>query len=1331
PPPPPPPPPRYSPPPPPPPPRYSPPPPPLPINGQCASVHNSCASGASGGAREDAGFWYWGCAGANGGSAASCSEKKPDPSINGQCAAPHYSCLAGTSSNSSENNSQWLWKCAGLKGGTTVSCSENKPYLSLGVAGTGNGTIDGAKIGTTYYPSGTSITLTAEPNDDSAFTGWTGCDSASDFTCVVSLNKAKEVKALFAVASSISPEKKLYEGTDVKNFDEIWGWGGIFEGQTATLRSYWGGGDSSYNTFSSGNIAVDFDNFLDSAVAGNPMIYLEDISGKIGCSNANSSAQIKIAIGADGLDETEIRFRKNSVSDYVKQTKLNLDSLYVGEHAKNISFDKSYKYQLNPADLTGFYTDKNGGKILKSNPYIVVYFRTAGYPGSWSDSKKFYRGFFSETDSREKLGSSVKHKYGSESKALEKSGVVRVKIPLRLPDPKVDLKGASVGGSYGDGPVAANYGCPLNLQWENSGVNTCAASNTVSNDGWSGLLVKDMDLKLKSGTKMLSDIQKSGDYSLTCSRYLGSSLGTTEKRDTVAITASQKPSVTLQARNLTTPGVYTDGTFPINKGEKIELKWSASNASACKLYRLVGSKRNSGTNKETSGTLTINGLSESAVYEMECFNTYVQDDSTRVCSTSKTQDTMIISVLGEEPPPPTNLTATSNCTDKKMEVSWNDTADTLSNTSTIKENYYIFQKGSEASATLYTNSYADADATSGKSYTYSVKACNANGCSVAASVSTAYSCEPIASEHSLTIDILDGEDFTGTANDWKVDGTGKITVSSGKTGTDETGDSTISSGSGTSFTCKKSDVSTVVSCSYKFPENSVITLGYETTSGSFIEWGTGCSDSGDNCGQHSTASSISLTMDGDKNITAKFNDKYNDPYYLDINVIGVGNVSVISYDSANSATNGIKIDEDGEEITGTEANKFTCAVAADVTTDYPTSLCSYQYKYGDIIYISPSAGSDYSFPNGDYDGNYWNYSDDSSGCVEENVSYSYGKGTCKLTMDSDLIDDGGNTRTADIYFSKITSETAEPPTTVENNLTVNILDLYDSNSDTDKFIDGTGKVTVISNGSGTDNAGNIGTIFTCEKTGDYSSSCSYSFPEGSEITLKQKATKGDFISWATCVSSISDCNTDTATGSGDKTVILGTDKYITATFNDKSNDYYTLTVDILDATDITGTVNDKYVDGTGSVAISSDKTGTDETGDSAISSGSDTSFTCKKSEIWTTVSCFYKFPYGSAVTLNQSPSGAASFIEWGTDCDGYGDNCAGKSLANSASLTMDGDKNITAKFNDTTNDDEIVEETPSQSVELSAIRRAVDFDCQYCPNGLKRRGGGIQSGRND
>ena len=219
------------------------------------------------------------------------------------------------------------------------------------------------------------------------------------------------------------------------------------------------------------------------------------------------------------------------------------------------------------------------------------------------------------------------------------------------------------------------YGCPLNLQWKNSGVNTCSASNTASNGDWSGLLVKDLKLTLKSGTKKLTDIVNSGDYySLTCSRYLGSSLGTAEKKDTVAVSVSSKPAVTLQyTKNLTSSGVYADETLEISKGDKIELKWSSSNASSCRLYRLVGSKRANEALKETSGNLTINGLYDSAVYEMECYNTYVQDSATSICSSSKTEDTVTIKVLEEEPPPPTNLTAVPDCDNKKITVNWTDT----------------------------------------------------------------------------------------------------------------------------------------------------------------------------------------------------------------------------------------------------------------------------------------------------------------------------------------------------------------------------------------------------------------------------------------------------------------------------------------------------------------------------------------------------------------------------------------------------------------------------------------------------------------------------------
>jgi len=78
------------------------------------------------------GPWSWKCTGANGGSDASCSAPKQGSGTNGQCgsangvpvtAAPSSKlCSAGTPSSVS-GTGPWTWTCAGANGGTTASCS--------------------------------------------------------------------------------------------------------------------------------------------------------------------------------------------------------------------------------------------------------------------------------------------------------------------------------------------------------------------------------------------------------------------------------------------------------------------------------------------------------------------------------------------------------------------------------------------------------------------------------------------------------------------------------------------------------------------------------------------------------------------------------------------------------------------------------------------------------------------------------------------------------------------------------------------------------------------------------------------------------------------------------------------------------------------------------------------------------------------------------------------------------------------------------------------------------------------------------------------------------
>lgn len=63
---------------------------------------------------------------------AQCSAASVTPTIpivtptNGACATTHYNCSAGTSTNNINSPSKWTWTCSGLDGGTNASCSQRK-----------------------------------------------------------------------------------------------------------------------------------------------------------------------------------------------------------------------------------------------------------------------------------------------------------------------------------------------------------------------------------------------------------------------------------------------------------------------------------------------------------------------------------------------------------------------------------------------------------------------------------------------------------------------------------------------------------------------------------------------------------------------------------------------------------------------------------------------------------------------------------------------------------------------------------------------------------------------------------------------------------------------------------------------------------------------------------------------------------------------------------------------------------------------------------------------------------------------------------------------------
>ncbi len=96
-------------------------------------TENLCASGSSS-AISGNDPWAWSCSGSYGGSSASCSTKKtePEPAVNGICGESNDKvfnsipteglCAAGFSSDITGTN-PWAWSCAGANGGSSASCS--------------------------------------------------------------------------------------------------------------------------------------------------------------------------------------------------------------------------------------------------------------------------------------------------------------------------------------------------------------------------------------------------------------------------------------------------------------------------------------------------------------------------------------------------------------------------------------------------------------------------------------------------------------------------------------------------------------------------------------------------------------------------------------------------------------------------------------------------------------------------------------------------------------------------------------------------------------------------------------------------------------------------------------------------------------------------------------------------------------------------------------------------------------------------------------------------------------------------------------------------------
>lgn len=114
----------------------------------------------------------------------------------------------------------WSGNCSGTAATCNVTLDDVKNVtatfslktfaLSITKSGDGNGTITSAPNGiscgedcTQDYTIGTSVTLTAQPDNESIFAGWEGACTGTLITCEVSIDDAVDVNAIFESDSQL------------------------------------------------------------------------------------------------------------------------------------------------------------------------------------------------------------------------------------------------------------------------------------------------------------------------------------------------------------------------------------------------------------------------------------------------------------------------------------------------------------------------------------------------------------------------------------------------------------------------------------------------------------------------------------------------------------------------------------------------------------------------------------------------------------------------------------------------------------------------------------------------------------------------------------------------------------------------------------------------------------------------------------------------------------------------------------------------------------------------------------------------------------------------
>jgi hypothetical protein len=131
----------------------------------------------------------------------------------------------GTYIANSQTDLNWGGSIVALSGGGAIIAASEPNAVTVNFAGTGKGTTlshDGISCSTSCtlsYSADSSVTLTANPDSSSIFSGWSG-DCSGTGSCVLAMNVARNVTAQFAVNNPIITRVLTYTSQSL-NFGSV------------------------------------------------------------------------------------------------------------------------------------------------------------------------------------------------------------------------------------------------------------------------------------------------------------------------------------------------------------------------------------------------------------------------------------------------------------------------------------------------------------------------------------------------------------------------------------------------------------------------------------------------------------------------------------------------------------------------------------------------------------------------------------------------------------------------------------------------------------------------------------------------------------------------------------------------------------------------------------------------------------------------------------------------------------------------------------------------------------------------------------------------------